>query len=367
MKPLGRAFNHLEDLTFFYGSLGVCEAVSHLHDMATKQGSNSIRMKWDGSPQIYWGREHAGGPLVLASHNSWSRGVKTQSPQEIRDFIINQSGNAQTSQEIAARKKFADQFGDLYAYFDSATPEDFQGFVYADALFLEQPTSTNQTFSFSPNAHSQTCYHVSVNSDLGKRIQLADVMVVGHAYFPKFGMLDHEQQPISDFEMFNNNHKLIVLGPVYNQSLIDVNLDATREIIHTLEQHCHNIDQFLETRKGLSDLKNIIYRYVNQSAKNQQLDDIGTEHFMIWMKNSTVSSNKQQKIKELNLQFDNPIGAMLKLVTMIQNIKDDIINQLEDTKGEIWDTNGEGRVRYADASKQFGNIKLVPRKRWTPA
>jgi hypothetical protein len=24
-------------------------------------------------------------------------------------------------------------------------------------------------------------------------------------------------------------------------------------------------------------------------------------------------------------------------------------------------------VRYADMGKQFGNVKLVPRKRWTPA
>ena len=48
-------------------------------------------------------------------------------------------------------------------------------------------------------------------------------------------------------------------------------------------------------------------------------------------------------------------------------MKDDIIDQIDGEQGEIWDTNGEGRVRYADASKEFGNVKLVPRKRWTPA
>ena len=49
-------------------------------------------------------------------------------------------------------------------------------------------------------------------------------------------------------------------------------------------------------------------------------------------------------------------------------MKDEVIDQLEGEQGDIWDTNGEGRVRYADTStKQFGNVKLVPRKRWTPS
>jgi ligand-binding sensor domain-containing protein len=49
------------------------------------------------------------------------------------------------------------------------------------------------------------------------------------------------------------------------------------------------------------------------------------------------------------------------------NLKDSIIQQIESgAQGEIWDTQGEGRVRYAGAGKKFGNVKLVPRKRWTP-
>lgn len=47
-KQLGRAFNHLEDLVFFYGSAGTIEALEHLKDFNTDQGSASIRMKWDG-------------------------------------------------------------------------------------------------------------------------------------------------------------------------------------------------------------------------------------------------------------------------------------------------------------------------------
>lgn len=85
------------------------------------------------------------------------------------------------------------------------------------------------------------------------------------------------------------------------------------------------------------------------------------------MSSSKVSQNKQAKIAEINQQNKSAIAAILELVKMIQTMKDQVIDQIEGEQGDIWDTNGEGRVRYADMSKQFGNVKLVPRKRWTPA
>ena len=114
--------------------------------------------------------------------------------------------------------------------------------------------------------------------------------------------------------------------------------------------------------------KNIIYTYVNQTAKAKQLDRLSGSHFGQWLQASRVSANKQAKIKELNEQHDNAIEAILELVKMIQEVKDDVIDQVEGEQGDIWYSNGEGRVRYADPlTKQFGNVKLVPRKRWTPS
>ena len=55
------------------------------------------------------------------------------------------------------------------------------------------------------------------------------------------------------------------------------------------------------------------------------------------------------------------------MVKQIQEVKDQVISQIEGEQGDIWDTEGEGRVRYGDAGKKFGNVKLVPRKRWTPS
>lgn len=366
-QQLGRAFNHLEDLVFFYGSRGTLEALEHIKDMASEKGSKSIRMKWDGNPQIYWGREEKNGPLIMAGHNGWSRGAKTDNPEAIADFIANQSGSPKTPEEKAARDEFAVKFASMYNEFDEATPKDFVGFVYADGLFLDRPQEDNGIYTFCPNPKSQTCYHVRADSELGKRISNANIMVVGHAYFPEYGMPDSAQKPMNNFNNFNGNPRLIVLGPVYNTKPITVDTKAIDAVESFVKKNGSIIDQFLKGTAGLSDLKNIIYQYVNQTAKAKQLDRLDAAHFVNWLKTSKVSPNKQAKIVELDRQANGALQSIFALIKMIQQMKDRVIDQLEGEQGDIWDTNGEGRVRYADKTKEFGNVKLVPRKRWTPS
>jgi hypothetical protein len=368
VKKLGRAFNHLEDLVFFYGSSGTMEALEHLKELGTQPGSSSVRMKWDGNPQIYWGREKANGPLILAGHNGWSKKAKATNPKDLEDFIANKSGSPKTPEEKQARDAFARQFASLYPLFDKATPKDFVGFVYADGLFLQRPKLDNQgVYNFYPNPKSKTGYHVMASSDLGQRIANAQVMVVGHAFFPEFGMDDSDQQPLDDFEPFNLNPALIVLGPIYNVSTITVDTKAIDNVEAYLTNNATAIDAFLQGAPGLSDLKNIIYTYVNQTAKAKQLDNLSPQDFVSWLKTSKVSPNKQQKIVEIAQQQMRALPAIFELVKRIQNMKDAIIDQIEaGPKAEIWDSHGEGRVRYAGPEKKHGNVKLVPRKRWTP-
>ena len=76
---------------------------------------------------------------------------------------------------------------------------------------------------------------------------------------------------------------------------------------------------------------------------------------------------RSEGVVRLDQQTNGALESIFKLVKMIQVMKDKVIDQIEGEQGDIWDTNGEGRVRYADMDKQFGNVKLVPRKRWTPS
>lgn len=366
-KKFGRTFNHLEDLVFFHGTKGVQEALEHLRELATQHGAESIRMKWDGAPQVYWGREQKGGPLILTGHNGWLRGAKTDSPEALADFIINQSGSPKTPEEKANREKFGKQFASWYPAMDKATPPDFVGYVYADGLFFERPElDDNGVYNFCPNPKSQTCYHVRAESELGKKISQADIMLVGHASFPEFGAPDRAQIPMNDFSMFNTNPEVIVLGPVYNTKQVKVDTESLDKAQQYAKQHGGRIDAFLEPTKGLSDLKEILYRYVNQTAKAKQLDQLSSQHFYNWLHNSQVSDNKQAKITELDQANSGVIDEIFKLVKVIQGAKNSIIDQLEGERGEIWDTNGEGHVRYANKGKELGNVKFVPRHRWVP-
>jgi hypothetical protein len=193
-------------------------------------------------------------------------------------------------------------------------------------------------------------------------------MIVGHAFFPEFGMSDNEQQPITDFSQFDTNPDLIVMGPVYNTTPVEVDTSELDKIISYANKNAKRIDGFLESIPGLADLKKIVYTYVNQTAKSKQLDSIGTKHFFNWLNTSKVSKPKQIKIQDLNNTHNDALDIIFVLVKSIQDAKDKVISQVEGKQGDIWDTNGEGRVRYADAeTKKFGNVKLVPRKRWTPA
>lgn len=366
VKKLGRAFNHLEDLVFFYGIDGTIEALEHVKEIATQEGAESVRMKWDGNPQIYWGRETKNGPLILSGHNGWARGAKTDNPEAVKDFIANKSGTPKTPEEKQQREAFASKFASLYPAFDAATPKDFVGFVYADALFLDRPELKDGIYTFCPNPKSKTCYHVRGESELGKKIAGADVMVVGHAYFPEFGMDDSEQKPLDSFDQFNANPKLIVQGPIYNKKPVSVDTDSIDNIEQFAQQHAAEIEGFLADTAGLSDLKNIFYTYVNQTARAKQLANLGSQHFNAWLENSKVSAGKREKIQSKMAAHPKAVDSIFLLVKQIQSMKNEILKQVEGEQGDIWDTEGEGRVRYAGAEKKFGNVKLVNRDQWTP-
>ena len=221
-------------------------------------------------------------------------------------------------------------------------------------------------YTFCPNPNSQTCYHVKPDSPLGQQIANAQVMVVGHAYFPEFGMDDSAQEPMDDFSLFNQNPSVIVQGPVYNSNPVALDTKAIEEVENYIATNGAVIDSFLQETPGLGDLKNILYTYVNQTAKGHQLDDLGSDHFLNWLKSSKVSGPKQTKIQEKAMASKGALDSIFGLVTRVMNLKDKIIDQVEQGRGEIWATKGEGFVRYAPQGKKYGNVKLVPRRRWTP-
>ena len=372
-KQKGRAFNHPEHFVFFHGSEGAVEALHHYHEVAGElAGGTSLRMKWDGNPQIYWGRETKGGPLILAGHNGWSRGAKTDSPDAVKDFIANKSGSPKTPEEQEERNRFAQEFASLYPIFNKATPRDFVGFVYADGLFLQPPGLDDQgIYTFCPNPHSKTCYHVKPTSELGKRIQRAKVMVVGHAYFPEFGLPDREQKPIQDFSHFNNTPELIVQPPITNVEAPKYEMPKpVAEIQSLIKSNGSQIDSFLSSIPD-PDKEGIFYKFANSMSKKGSavFDRVDNKVFFDWMKDpaNKISPKKAAHIEATAKQQGNGLTAIWELIKKLRHLKDAQHGALQaQPKPDIWDSNGEGYVRYADPGKhKFGNVKFVPTT-WTP-
>jgi hypothetical protein len=379
MEKYGRAFNHPEHLVFFKGSKGTIEALNHFKEISTEQeGETTVRGKWDGNPQIYWGREVANGPLILAGHNQWSRGVKGDSKEAVYDFIANQSGKAKTPEEMKQRQALASQFANLYPLFDAATPKDFVGFVYADNLFgvdSSNPIKLNDgVYTFCPNPKSNTCYHVRADGELGQRIAKAKVMVVGHAMFDEFGAPDRAQQPLDDFDMFNQTPGLIVQGPIYTSSGSGQDTSKIDKLIDRVSNEVKGvgptIDAFINSLPD-PDKNGIFYPFFNAMsnlhANNEQsFDSITGETFLNWMTKKGISKSKQQNVVNAIKTYPGAFDAMLDLIKDIRNMKDEVVASYKgQSQPEIWDTEGEGYVRYAQPGHKYGNIKLVPTT-WAP-
>ena len=382
MEKYGRPFNHPEHLVFFKGSAGTLEALNHFKEIAEeKPNKTSIRRKWDGNPQVYWGRETKGGPLILAGHNQWGKGVKAHTPQEVHDFILHQSGNPKTPEEVKAREHFAQNFANLYPLFDAATPKDFVGFVYADALYGVDPMLNKKLgpatpeypegiWTFCPNPKSNTCYHVDAGSDLGKRIAQAKVMVVGHAEFDTFGAPDREQRPMDDFDLFNQTPGLIVQGPIYTSTAPQMDLRPVDEMIEYVSQHSSAIDSFLGSLPD-ADKNGVFYPFFNQmsnlhAAGKQDFNEISGSTFVDWMTTKGVSKNKQQHIINMTQAHPGGLDAIFHLIKGIRLMKDQLDASIkEQPRREIWDTNGEGHVRYPGSHHKFGALKFVPTS-WAP-
>jgi len=364
-KKVGRAFNHPEDLTFLNGSAGAIKALEHIK--AIGKNAKGVRYKWDGAPQVYWGRDE-NGTFILTNHNGWLRGGTGTSTldefttqQGIYNFILNKSGNPKTPEEQEQRKEFAREFSFLHPVFEKATPEDFRGFVYADGLFLGQPTpDADGIYNLHPNPKSGTVYHIAQDTDLGQQISTAHAMVVGHGIFETFGDADHTQQPKDSFEEFNSTSQLIVLGPYYTQMQPEVDSQAISIVEAEIKKHSAEIDQFLSPLPGVSGFKNIVYRYVNTMSKQGQLHNVG-HNFMMWMESNPtiVSPTQLAKVQERAKMFPGALPAMFNLFDDIMQLKNSVIAQLDKDPGEIKVTNPEGWVHYD--KKGDDHIKLVPR------
>jgi hypothetical protein len=350
---VGREYQHLEDLVFVDGSAGAQKAA----DILDKLGSDSsdVAIKWDGNPTIYWGRE-PDGTFVLVGKNGWGRN-KSTSAEDLSSFIKTSGKGVEGD---PWREPFGNNMAQVFELMKAATPMDFRGYVYGDLLYMpgKEFQSTNGSVEFEPNLVK---YTVDTKSQLGQRIANSKAGVVVHTKFDEFGGTN--SSPISDVKELNSND-VVVLGQTYTTHQPKVNTSEVNSIRATAKQNAQIIDTFLAPVAGLSDMKNIIYTYVNHMTRTQQLKNI-EKGFFDWLSKSKVSPNKQAKIKQMNDASPKALPAVFGLVKQIMTAKDHIIDQLDNADADVKATTkgekgGEGYVALGSKTK------LVPRTRWQP-
>jgi hypothetical protein len=364
---VGRAFQHVEDLVIIDGSSGASSAIGRLVDLA-RNPQQMIRYKWDGKPQVYWGRE-PDGKFIMVGHNGWLKpngSGKSNSPQELVRFIMS-TGKVEAGKEDE-RMRFANEYASLWALFESATPRDFRGYVYGDLLFMRRPQLENNTYTFTPN---KVEYKVLANTELGQRISRATAAVVGHAYFPSFGMGDDQQQPIDDFTSFNKTQGLIVLGPRYAQQPVKIDTKKLQDLQKYVAVNKTQIDNFLNDERlaamKMAGFKGVLYNFNNTMVRQGKVSDLANT-FASWLQGSSKqSAPMQQKISDWISQNQKGFIATFAVLENLRDVKNSIIAQIDKEPGDIRQSTGgvsggEGYVSYGEP-----NIKLVDRSRWTPS
>lgn len=347
---VGREFQHLEDLVFVDGSAGAQEAADILEKLGSDSGD--VAIKWDGNPTVYWGREPSG-EFVLVGKNGWGK-QKSTDPEDLANFIKN-SGKGEEW-----REKFGNDMAQIFRIMEGATPRDFRGYVFGDLLYHpgKPYQDVDGKLEFTPNL---VTYSVDKSSELGKRIGGSSVGVAVHGKYEEFGSKNGE--PISDVEDLNNGDAM-VLGQTYVTHQPDIDVSEVKEIRAIADRNAQAIDSFLEPRQGLSDMKNIIYTYVNQMSRSRQLKNL-ENGFFDWLQNSKVSANKQAKIRAMAEADPKALPAIFGLVKRIMAAKDHVIDQLDSADADVTATTrgekgGEGYVALGSKTK------LVPRTRWQP-
>lgn len=368
---IGRKYQHIEDLVFTNGSQGGLHAVERLRDMAEQGGS--IELKWDGSPVVYWGRDDKG-RFMLIPKNAWEylkRGKTTNSagattlmyePTDIEKFILS---TGRDDSDPTARQNYAKQISDLWKYFESVSPA--RGFIEGGLLFYpgNKPNGDsampildkNNEYVFTPNI---TTFHIPAESELGKKIDQAKVMIAATGYYPALGSSDEQRLP--DAEKLSSKD-VLVQGTTYVQEAPKFNTADLDAAANFIEQNAAAIDSFLAGQPGLSKPGEILYKFYNQ---NLRLEGVKNK-FAQWVQSEFATGGKAQKIlghPGLPLVLDAVEILTRAKMKMIGALSSGTHGGIKQTKPEGYAQAHPGRAFKKDLPGQF--VKAIDQGNWTP-
>jgi hypothetical protein len=273
------------------------------------------------------------------------------------------SRGKQDPEKEASRREFAGSMKSLWPRLESMIEPSFRGYIKGDLLYYARPpVDKNGDYTFTPNTVS---YHIDTNSSIGQRITQSTAGIVVHSYTD----LEGNSQPLTGpIKGIKEQGPVMIQGPVTVNHMPTVDDKSIQRVKQFVAKHANDIDSLLDDQRlaaeKLSDLKNILYTFVNQQVDTGDLTNLNTK-FDSWLTSSKVSAPKQAKIQQYRKTHANSFAAIFSTLEQIMAVKDDIISQL-DARAEVRSSiagkqGGEGYV------KSGSSIKLVPRLHFTQA
>lgn len=358
---VGRKYQHIEDLVIANGSNGGLHAVERMKHMVDNY--DSIELKWDGMPVVYWGRDSKGN-FQMIPKNAWAylKSGKTQtgsgantvmnSAKDVYNFIMG------TGSDGGERSNFAQMFASWWPYFEKISPK--RGFIEGGLLFypeqMPQVNPRTKTYDFKPNI---TTFHVPVDSELGKRISKAKMMVAATGYFADYSA---EESRFPNAEKLSTSD-IIVQGTTYAEQLPGVSTKGLDKVEQFIKANAQVIDNYLSPKPGLKYPGGELYTYLNQHLRTSGL----VKDFPAWAQQNLSEKKAQTMLSDVE-GYQKTLGA----VEALTNEKMNIIKSLNSAIHHgIMQTNPEG---YAQAHPEvnFNNplpgqfIKLIDQMTWKP-
>jgi hypothetical protein len=321
-KPtVGREFQHLEDYVFINGVAGVKQAITDLSAMSKKAGT--LEVKWDGSPAILFGRDESG---AFHFGDKYSKEVLSTAKDVYAYFT-----RTSTTDD---RKKFAYSMAELVPIYDQATPRDFRGFIEAGLLYSgKPPVNEKGEYYFRPNT---VTYFVDKKSTIGQRVGNSKSGCAATAFYDQIPAAGGQRRPVGDHWRAFNSRDVVVLPPKFSEGPAKVDTAKLKQIYTYAQTNAKALEQFIAPEQGLTDIKKLIYTYINNNVDTAaQVASLGT-NFIEWLSQNGVSAGKLAKLQE-KIQA-NPKGpeVLFNIIRSIMQVKDDLIdNQETSTLGSM--------------------------------
>ena len=359
----GARIEHLEDLVFreLPPSKGANRALQSLINME-KGGHTDVTVKWDGSPAVIFGRNDDGDFVFTDKSGFTAKGYdgKATSADDVETMLKNRPGYTKDPEGYSV---LIDKMKGAYTAFEKATPKDYRGFFKGDMLYFNKPMAEGGDYVFKPNIVE---YRVKQDSDLGKKIGASAAGIVIHREVSA----DGAEGPLQNGDIFEGNEVLVV-PPVTVSDAPSIDDSSVKELKAIISKDAAAMDSLLDintlTQLKLKKLSEVFYSYMN-SKVDTGLDNLGGD-FLDWVQaRNQLSGAAKKKIAEYVANNQQGFNALWEVVAKIQQVKDDVIAQLDNQPGapvrssmSSKDDSVEGGEGYVLAHPE-GDIKLVPRK-----